>query len=183
MRYRFFISSALTLTLAMSVLPTVASTQNAAKTTNATNTAKAEPSAADELEERAGKLLDQPIRYAEAARLYQQAATLRAPGDARSIESLTKAAHLFHYANRLLDARKAMELAATRALADGDLVRASQATVEAALFAHKQGKQLHAQRLGRTAQKLAASPLISDEQRATILGRLRSNPAVASLID
>lgn len=181
MTYRFIISSALTLTMALSVLPTLATSQEAKKT--ATATAAATPSAADELEERAGKLLDQPVRYAEAARLYQQSATLRAPNDPRAIESLTKAAHLFHYANRLLDARKAMELASLRALADGDLVRASQATVEAALFAHKQGKQLQAQRLGRTALKLAASPLLTEEQRAAITGRLRSNPAVASLID
>ena len=173
MRHRYFISSALALTVAMSVLPNATAAQNATKSAT---------SAADELKERAAKLLDQPARYSEAARLYQESAALRAPSDPRAIDELTTAAHLFHYANRLLDARRAMELAARRALADGDVVRASQATVEAALFAHKQGSNAHTQRLGRAALKLAASPLLTAEQRAALVARLRSDPAVAALV-
>jgi hypothetical protein len=174
MQQRFFLSSVLTLTMALSVLSTGAATQNVVSTKAITP---------DELEERAAALLVQPARYGEAARLYQDAAALRNVSDPRAVEALMKAAHLYHYANRLFDARKAMEQAARRALANGDVVAAAQANVEAALFAHKQGKQAQANRLGRTALQLATSPLLTAHQRASIIGRIRANPSVAAIAD
>lgn len=174
MQQRLFLSSALTLTMALSVL----STGSAHQITNS-----ATPTTADELEERAAALHGQPARYGEAARLYRESAALRSASDPRAVEALTKAAHLYHYANRLFDARKVMEQAARRALANGDVLTASQANVEAALFAHKQGKRAQAERLGRTALKLAGSPLLTADQRASIVGRLKTNPAVAAIAD
>ena len=174
MNARFLTSGALTLAFALSVMPVTAATQNATKA--------APPSNADELEEQAAALLDQPARYGEAARLYTESASLRSTTDARAIESLVRAAHLYHYANRLFDARKTMEQAANRALLSGDVLRASQANLEAALFAYKQGKRTKAGELGRKALKLAQSPLLTDEQRATVTARIRVT-AVAGLIN
>ncbi|HEY0674535.1 MAG TPA: hypothetical protein VGD27_19820, partial [Longimicrobiales bacterium] len=163
---RRVIGSTVTLLFALSALPAAAAAQTAINTSAA-------PSA-DQLEERATALHDQIGRYSEAARLYKASAALRAETDPRAVESLAMAAHLYHYANRLFDARKTMEQAARRALARGDVMRASHANLEAALFAHKQGRQAQAERLGRTALKLAESPLLTDEQRAAIINRVRS---------
>lgn len=165
-----------TLALVLSVLPSLAVTQTATRS-------EARIVTADELEQRAAALLDQPQRYSEAARLFKESAEMRAETDPRAVSALMKSAHLFHYANRLFDARKAMEQAAERALAGGDVVSASKARVEAALFAHKQGKTNEAERLGRSALHLAESPLLSAEQRDAIVTRLRSNPVTAALVD
>jgi hypothetical protein len=136
---------------------------------------------ADQLEKQAGELHDQLARYPEAARLYKQSAALRAEADPRAVEALAMAAHLYNYAGRLFDARKTMEQAAKRALAGGDVLRASIANMEAAMFAYKDGNLEEMQRLGRKALKLSESPLLTEEQRATIVSRLRSNHSVASL--
>ncbi|HEX6065653.1 MAG TPA: hypothetical protein VFZ04_15590, partial [Longimicrobiales bacterium] len=92
MQHRLFLSSALTLTMALSVLSTGSATQIAISKV---------PATADELEERAAALHGDAARYSEAARLYRESAALRSPSDPRAVEALTKAAHLYHYANRL----------------------------------------------------------------------------------
>src|SRR5687767_7120164 len=130
-------------------------------------------SRADALLDSAAILHEHPVRYADAARFYRESAALRPWADAAAVEALAKAAHLYGYANRLTDARRTMEQAAQRALARGDVVRASIANVEAAFFAHKQGKTAHANRLGRAALQLAESPLITPGQRALIVDRVK----------
>jgi hypothetical protein len=139
---------------------------------------------ADALEAKAAKLHDKPARYAEAAWMYREAAALRPYADARAVEALATAARLYGYANRFIDARKTMEQAAQRALARGDVVRASQANLDAAFFAAKQGKTGLVQRLARNALNLAESPLINAEQREDILRRIKSaSPAVAGALE
>src|SRR5687768_1173993 len=132
---------------------------------------------ADALLDSAAILHEQPARYADAARFYRESAALRPWADAAAVEALAKAAHLYGYANRLTDARRTMEQAAQRALARGDVVRASIANVEAAFFAQKQGNKVHASRLGRAALQLAESPLITPGQRALIVDRVKELPA------
>jgi hypothetical protein len=171
--------STLTLVIALSVFPAHSAAQNPAFISARALTI----TSADELQDRATALHGEPGRYAEAAQLHKQSAALRAATDPRAVESLMMAAHLYHYTNRLFDARKTMEQAAQRALAGGDIVRASQANIEAALFAHKHGKASEADRLGRIALGLAESPLLSAEQRTSIVGRLRANPSTAALVD
>jgi hypothetical protein len=177
MRIRPYMIGTLTLTTALSVLPARAVTQTVSKT--------AAPlialSRADQLEEQAAALHDDMTRYVEAARLYKQSASLRSETDPRAVEALAMAAHLFHYANKLSDARRTMEQAAQRALAGGDVLRASLANLEAALFAYKQGNWAQTERLGRKAIQLAQSPLLTEEQRASIVSRLSKNQAVANL--
>jgi tetratricopeptide (TPR) repeat protein len=174
--YRYIIST-LAVTVAMSVVPDRAVTQTSNKSAALAMTI----TRADELEAQAAALHDQLDRYSEAARLYKESAALRSAIDPRGVESLAMAAHLYHYANRLFDARKTMEQAAQRALARGDVLRASIANVDAAMFAYKQGNLSQTERLGRKALKLAESPLLTEEQRASIVNRLRANSAVAGL--
>ena len=173
MRTQRSISSKLILMLALSVLAAPAAGQTASK-------AALPITRADELDDQATALHDQLGRYAEAARLHKESAALRSAVDPRAVESLATAAHLYNYANRLFDARKTMEQAASRALARGDVLRASLANVDAALFAYKQGNLWQTARLGRKALKLAESPLLTDEQRASIFNRLRVYPAIAA---
>jgi hypothetical protein len=179
MRKRTFCTGALVLIMTSSLLPSLIVAQTTIKASAPTTRA----ALADEIQQRAAALHDQPRRYSEAAWLYRESAALRAATDPRAIESLATAAHLYHYANRLFDARKTMEQAARQALARGDVVRASVANLEAAFFAYKQGNQAQANRLGRAALRLADSPMLTPEQRALIVNRLRSSPAVAALVE
>ena len=177
MRSKRYIISTLALAVALSMLPNRAVTQTSIKTAPA----RISVTRADELEAQAAALHEQLNRYPEAARLYKEAASLRSATDPRAVESLALAAHLYHYANRLFDARRTMEQAANRALARGDVLRASQANLEAALFAFKQGNDSETERLARKALKLAQSPLLTEQQRASIINRLRANSSVAAL--
>ena len=178
MRTQRYLVATLTVTFALSAFPARALTQTAVK--SALTVQPMTP--AEELEQQAAVLHDEIARYAEAARLYREAASRRSSTDPRAVESLSTAAHLFHYANRLFDARKTMEQAAQRALARGDVIRASIAYLEAALFAYKQGNLAESGRLGRNALKLTSSPLLTEEQRGSILSRLRAQAAVAALV-
>ena len=137
---------------------------------------------AEALVEKAARLNDQPARYAEAAWLYRESAALRSPTDPRAIEALAKAAHLYGYANRFYDARRMMEQVAEHALAGGDVARASQATLDAAFFAAKQGKTVHVNRLGRAALRLIGSPGVDPAQKQLILARIKAAPAVAAIV-
>jgi tetratricopeptide (TPR) repeat protein len=177
MRIRPYITSALTVMTALSALPGRA----VAQTVSQAAAPLIAISRADQLEKQAAALHDDMTRYVEAARLYKQAASLRSETDPRAVDVLMLAAHLFHYANKMSDARKTMDQAAQRALAGGDVWRASVANLEAALFAYKQGNWAQTERLGRKALQLAQSPLLTEEQRASIVNRLTSNPAVAGL--
>lgn len=179
MRKRTYCNSALVLILGLSLLPSLLAAQTTVKASTS------EPAAvlADELQDQAAALHDQPGRYSDAARLYRKSAALRSPTDPRAVESLATAAHLYHYANRLFDARKLMEQAARQALAGGDVLRASLFNLDAAFLAQEVGNQSEVNRLGRAALRLADSPLLTAEQRALIVDRLRSNPAVAALLE
>lgn len=171
----------LVMTLAMAA-PIVAQSRTA--TANDGAPPKLSPAErADALQDSAARLHDQPARYSEAAWLYRESAALRPWADAQAVEALASAARLYGYANRFTDARKIMEQAAQRALARGDVVRASQANLDAAFFADRQGKKGLVARLGRSALALAESPLINEEQRSVILKRIKSSPAVASVLE
>ena len=135
-----------------------------------------------ELEQRARELHAQPSRTGEAARLHRQSAHLRGANDPEAVESLALAAYLFSYAKRPLVARKTMEEAADRALAMGDVFRAARAYVEAAFFADGQQDRVETARLGHKALLLAGSSRITEEERTSIRNRIRTNPALASLV-
>ena len=134
-----------------------------------------------ELEQRAKDLHADPARAGVAARLHRQSAHLRSANDPEAVESLAMAGYLFSYAKRPLDARKTMEEAAERALAMGDVFRAARAYVEAAFFADEQQDRGETTRLGRKALLLASSTRITAEERTSIVQRIRTSSALASL--
>src|SRR5687768_3147962 len=101
MRMRTYFNSALVLIMTASVLPSQIGAQSTIKASAPTTRA----ALADELQDRAAALHDQPKRYSDAAWLYRESAALRPSTDPRAIEALATAAHLYHYANRLFDAR------------------------------------------------------------------------------
>jgi hypothetical protein len=136
---------------------------------------------AEQLQQEATLLHADPARASEAARLYKQSAHLRTAGDPAAVESLALAAHLFGYAGRSLAARQTMEEAAERALAMGNVLRAARAYVEAAFFADVQHDRSDTARLGRKALLLAGSSVLTADERASILNRIRTNPTLASI--
>ncbi len=143
--------------IAAAVLPVAALAQQA-KTQNA-----------DELVQRAQALQSDPAAYAAAASLYQASAALRSPGDARAVEALLMAGHLYNYAGEWPRALAAMEAGAARALKDGDPLTAANAYADAAYIAAER----HDVRTVELAQKVMK---IADhwipEDRDEILSRL-----------
>jgi hypothetical protein len=110
-------------------------------------------------------------RWGDAARLHQQSAALRAADDSMGYLCFWKAAHLSYSKNDLTSARSSMAQAAAQALARGDVVKAADAYADAAWLAFQQHNPSEVRKLGRQAEVLAGSPLLSREQRATILNR------------
>lgn len=120
-------------------------------------------------------------RWREAARLHRESAALRAPEDTMGFTCLKTAANLSFAANDLTRARTDMTRAAEQALARGDIERAAHAYADAAWVAKEQKKAAEVWRLGRQAEVLASSPLLSGPQRVSILRRfVRAEPQYAS---
>jgi len=134
-----------------------------------------------ELHQSAIALYSQPKRAAEAARVHLEEATYRSRNDPEAVEALVMAANLFNYAHQPINARKAMESAAKRALMLGDVVGAAQAYTSAAFLAQKSGNTSEMKRLGRQAILLSESPLLEPGQSARIRSRFLSNPTFAEL--
>lgn len=132
-----------------------------------------------EYEQRAIALHAKPDRAAEAARLHRWSAELRPGNDPKAVESLAMAAHMFSYARMYGEARKTMEIAGERALANGDVQRAAQAFVDATFFAQLGSDRTEVVRLGRKALALSESPLLNQQQRNAITSRVRNVPSLA----
>jgi hypothetical protein len=167
-----------------SVLATIAIAASPAGTGGQNVKASAPVSPTERASELHQKALDiyATNRAFDAAQLHLAAARLRAPNDAKGVDCLALAAHMFNYANRPLDAKRTMERAAERALAIGDVLRGAQALVDAAFMADKQKNKVEVTRLGRKALLLAESPLLSSEERLTITKRINGNPGLAQAI-
>lgn len=134
--------------------------------------ATTDPSRAVELESRAAALYNAPNKFREAARLHEEAAGLRAADDEMKVENLRQAARLYYYTGAKRQAWVAMERAGDAALAAGDVVNAASSYLDAA-FLFRAGKQAaDVQRMIRKAQLLTNSPLLSAQDRASILGRI-----------
>lgn len=133
---------------------------------------------ADALHDQALQMQSNPTMLSEAARLHMQEAEMRASFDASAIDCLTLAANLYVAAKRPFDARHAFEQAADRALSVGDLQRAALLYVNASFAAQREGNAQETTRLGRKADLLTSSPLLSDVQRAEIHRRI-THPDVA----
>jgi hypothetical protein len=126
---------------------------------------------ADSLHAAAVTLSRQVGRLGDAARLHHQSAMLRSADDSLGFRCLRAAANLSYVDHDLSNARSSMTQAAAQALARGDLVSAAHAYADAASVASEQRRKDEVWKLGRQAEVLAGSPLLSRGQRASILHR------------
>ena len=128
---------------------------------------------AAELESEASGLDDQPDRWAYAADLYLAAVQLRAEEDPQAQENLLLAANLRFGTGDTAGAIAAFESAGSRALANGDVVRAAGIFTHAAWVAKTAGLRMDLRRLGSRAVALADSPKLTRAERNQILSRFR----------
>ena len=159
-------------------LPATASAQMRLDPVRVTASRVAEANA---LSDKALSFYSTPSKYKYAATLHLRAASLRAPSDAKGYEDLNMAAHLFRAAGAVWNAREAMEKAAAHAAARGDVVAAAKSYVDAGFLAIEERRTDRVPALAMKAELLAKSPLISDEQRASIMNRVGYSEVVAMI--
>lgn len=147
------------------VLPRVAEAQ----TVRAKSAPAASPMAV--LETRARVLIDSPKQWPEAARMLEQAAGMRAADDMRAVDDLIIAAAAHRWAHERAAGRATYVAAGERALALGDVVRAANAFLCAAVIAHEQKDDAGAWELKGRAERLAQSPLLTEAERKNILAQ------------
>jgi hypothetical protein len=104
--------------------------------------------------------------------LHQKAAALHAADDGRGSRCLELAGSLQYANGERRAARAAMEAAADRALARGDVMQAADAYVKASIIAFELRDGAGGAALARRARRLADSPLLSADQRAAITARI-----------
>jgi hypothetical protein len=175
---RLSIAAAVAGVAATLALPATASAQMRLEPVRVTAARWAEANA---LTEKAVSLYSTPKKYKYAASLHMRAANLRAPGDSAGFMDLSMAGHLYRAAGDLLSARAAMERAAEHAAARGDVYNAAKAYVDAGFLAIEEHRSDRVPALALKAELLAKSPLLSDEQRASIMGRVGYSQVVATI--
>lgn len=129
---------------------------------------------AEQLEAKAHALYHNTSKYADAAKLHEQAADLRGPADPMRVKDLQMAARLYHYSGREVKAQAVMERAAEEALASGDIITAANAYLDASHLAQYQKRTEDVVRLARKAEMLANSPLLGNQQRSSLQERIGS---------
>ncbi len=101
------------------------------------------------------------------------AVQLRADEDPQAQADLLLAAHLSYKTGDTAGAIAAFESAGSRALADGDVVRAAGIFADAAWVADKAGLRIDLRRLSSRAIELADSSEVTRAERSQILSRFR----------
>ena len=128
---------------------------------------------AAELESEASGLHNQRGRWAYAADLYLAAVQLREEQDPQAQQDLLIVAQLSFDGGDMAGAIAALESAASRALASGDVVRAAGIFTDAAWVADKAGLSSDHRRLGSRAVRLADSSELTRAERNEILSRFQ----------
>ena len=126
---------------------------------------------ADSLHDAAEHVAQTTRRWRDAASMHRQSATLRSPEDSLGYRCLTVAAHLSFAIKDLAGAQRDMTDAAAQAIGRGDVQSAAQAYTDAAWVARERNHKSEVWELGRQAEVLATSPLLSPGQRRDILHR------------
>lgn len=133
---------------------------------------------ADTLEARLEPLLGSPARWLEAARMQRRAAELRGD-DPRAAASWARAAWFYAGARQFGTSRQMLERSAEHAIAGGDVQLAAKSWIDAALVALEDGREdLVPGYVGRT-RRVLSSPLLTAQQRDTILQRIDGAPRLA----
>lgn len=164
--------------LATVVAASLVAAGNGMSQTIATRSAPA-VSAALALEAQARPLIDVRPRWKEMADLFVQAAQIRTADDPRGVDDLVLAAAGYRWVGKRSPARATYVAAAERALALGDIVRAADAFLCAAVIAHEQKDLATAWELKGRAERLAQSPLLAEGQRRQILAQFGQSLQVA----
>ncbi len=129
--------------------------------------------AAVSLEARATAQTDVSKGLGRAADMLVQAAALRVPTDPIGVGDLAAAASGYYFSGKLARARAVSVQAGERALAIGDVDVAAHAFVFAAIIASQQRDEPGRDSLIARGNALAASPLLSQAQRLSILAQFR----------
>ena len=128
---------------------------------------------ADEYDERAAALETTDwSQLKEAAKLRAKAAELRAPDDPKGARSLYWAARDRYYSGDNWGARNLMEQAGERAVAIGDVLTAVNAFTDAAYISADLKDASRTVTAAKRAKLLAASPMLSEDQRFQLRSRL-----------
>ncbi|HEX9109538.1 MAG TPA: hypothetical protein VF832_19990 [Longimicrobiales bacterium] len=131
-----------------------------------------DPDRAGALRAKAESMLTDRSHYREAAELLRQASALDPVEDGSRADDLHLAANLLFYAGAVGSAQNAMVESAEAALARGDILVAANALVDAGWLANQRHGAADARSLAFRALHLAASPLLSDDQRDAIRKRV-----------
>src|SRR5690606_1956709 len=159
-----------------SFVPTVAFAQQAS--IGVAGQAAANAVRADALTDKARSLYDNPKRWSDAAALHRKAAELRPAGDPRGVEDLVMAGRLLYYLEQLTPARMTMIEAADGGLAAGEVGRAANLYLDAAVIARRQALEGKVQELTGRAELLASSTHLDERDRSAILRRVASRESV-----
>ena len=127
---------------------------------------------ANVLRAQAQALRNQPSKWEQAAWLHARAARLRSPTDPLLLDDLTVAAGLLSYNGEYGHAAELMEELADRALAVGDLMKAANSYITAAITHNRAGRGERALALVEKARLLTHSPLLSEYACDCILARI-----------
>ncbi len=107
-----------------------------------------------------------------------RAASLRSDTDPLGVTDLLSAGNAYYVGGKLDRARVAFVQAGDRALAMGDVVHAAQGYLHAAIIANQQGDPVRDVLIAK-ANRLAASPLLTEPHRRAILGQFKQPLQVA----
>ncbi len=113
--------------------------------------------------------------------MYRAAANLREEGDPEAVEDLVYAARLSYYLRDHEAAIRDLVGAAQQALAGGDVIRAAHVYTDAAWVAGKAGKTRDQRALASRAQRLADSPLLTQDDRDDVLERFEEEAVAEAL--
>jgi len=135
-----------------------------------------DPSEAQRLEQKAVSFrIDE---FAKVADVLVKAASLRSETDPVGVADLLQAAMAYYGGGKPDRARQTFVQAADRALAMGDVVRAASGYLRAAIIANQQ-RDPERDALIAKANRLAASPLLTEPHRRAILGQFKQPIQVA----
>lgn len=129
---------------------------------------------AQDLYAQAEALLSQPRQWRRAVRLFEQSAALREASDPEVYNCLQLAGQLRASFRDYNGARMTLERAGDHALARGAVLEAAKAYIDAAYAAARVQQVDEAHTLLDRAALLAASPLLTDDQRSIITRRLQA---------
>lgn len=122
-----------------------------------------------ELQRNAQDMFTTPDHWQDAAALLTHAARLRPVGDPEKQRMLATAARLYAYRGNAGLALYWMQRGAEQALAGGDVLTAAQTFTEAAYLAGDRGDWGKVKQLAQRVATLAGSPLLSADQRESIM--------------